>query len=240
VEGHSHALSGACAGLAVGIALHSTVAADVALSGYTAGMALIPDLDSCGGSAARCFGLISGAVSHVVRKISGGHRHASHSLLGIAVFTGLAYAACRYRHDWGGRIGLALLLTIAVSSGLEALSRRLRNGHLADAIAIAVAVAVVWQGYGLALIPLATLVGCTTHIAGDMLTDAGCNLAWPLSRHKFHLLPEPFAFSTGTRPETLIVDPLLVASLAALVSWAVAPGADMAAWAHLAHFASTL
>ena len=232
MEGHSHALSGACTGLAAGILLHYSLPYDVALSGYTAGMALIPDLDSCGSSGARCLGLLSGAVSHVLRRLSGGHRHATHSLLGIGVFTGLAWAACHYRHDLGGKIGLALLLAIAVSSGLEALSRRLRNGHVADLIACAVAGAVIWKGYGLALIPLATLIGCCTHIAGDMLTDSGCNLAWPLSRRRFHLLPEPLAFTTGTRPETLIVAPLLLTTLVVLGAWAADPSAVLYGWHH--------
>jgi membrane-bound metal-dependent hydrolase YbcI (DUF457 family) len=238
--GHSHSLLGACTGLAAGILLHRSLPVDAALSGYTAGMALIPDLDSCSGSAAHCLGFISGAVAHVIRRISGGHRHASHSAVGIAIFTALAWLACRYRHDWGGIIGLGLLLTIAVSSGLEALSRKLKTGHVADLIAAGVAVAVVWRGYGLALIPLATLLGCICHVAADAMTDKGVPLLWPVSSYHFKLWPEPLAFSTGTRPELLIIDPLAVLAFIALASWAVMPGFDMAAWAHLAHFASTL
>ncbi|HEX9355948.1 MAG TPA: hypothetical protein VF933_19265, partial [Streptosporangiaceae bacterium] len=36
-------------------------------------------------------------------RISGGHRHATHSFLGIAVFTALAWLSCHFRADWGGR-----------------------------------------------------------------------------------------------------------------------------------------
>jgi membrane-bound metal-dependent hydrolase YbcI (DUF457 family) len=93
-----------------------------------------------------------------------------------------------------------------------------------------VAAAEVWYGYGLSLIPLAVFVGCCTHIIGDMLTDSGCMLLFPLSKHRFHLLPEPFAFTTGTRPELLVVDPLLTAALLALAAWAVDPSLVAAQW----------
>lgn len=63
---------------------------------------------------------------------------------------------------------------------------------------IAVAAAEIWSGYGLRFIPIAVLLGCATHITGDMLTDSGCMLGYPWSRHRFRLLPEPLAFTTGT------------------------------------------
>jgi hypothetical protein len=47
----------------------------------------------------------------------------------------------------------------------------------------------IWYGYGLHLIPLAVFLACTTHIIGDMLTDSGCMLGFPASKHRFDLLP---------------------------------------------------
>ena len=41
------------------------------------------------------------------------------------------------------------------------------------------------------------------------------------SRHRFHLLPEPFAFTTGTLPELLIIDPMLSGAVLALAVWIV-------------------
>jgi len=219
--GHSHALSGAVTGLAAGLIMHMSVPHTAALTGFTAGMALLPDLDKCGSSPARCLGFLSEAIAWVAGKISGGHRHATHSVLGIAVFTGLAWVSAHYVHDWAGKAGLALLMTLSVAGGLEAL--HLARGHVADLIGIAVASWEVWYGYGLTLIPLAVLIGCSTHIAGDMLTDSGCMLSFPLSKHRFHLLPEPLAFTTGTRPELLIVDPLLTMALFALTGYAADP-----------------
>ena len=74
--GHSHALSGAVTGAATGIFLHLSEPRTIALAGFTAGMALLPDLDKCGSSPARCLGFLSEAVAKVIAKVSGGHRHA--------------------------------------------------------------------------------------------------------------------------------------------------------------------
>jgi membrane-bound metal-dependent hydrolase YbcI (DUF457 family) len=195
-------------------------------------MALLPDLDKCGSSPARCLGFLSEAIAWTAGRISGGHRHATHSVLGVAIFTGLAWACCQFRHDWAGKAGLALLLTISVAAALEALY--IARGHAADLIAIGVAAWGVWFGYGLRLIPLAVLIGCSAHIAGDMLTDSGCMLGFPVSRHRFHLLPEPLAFTTGTRPELLIVDPVLSVALLVLAVLAADPAFVTAQWHALA------
>src|SRR6204780_5075638 len=181
--GHSHALSGAVAGAAAGIVLHLPDPRLAALAGFTAGMALLPDLDKCGSSPARCLGFLSETIAWITGRLTGGHRHATHSVLGIAAFTGLAWVSCHYRAHWAGKAGLALLMTLSVAAALEAL--HIARGHVADLIGIAVAAAEVRYGYGLTLIPLATAIGCTAHVVGDMLTDSGCMLAFPLSRHRF-------------------------------------------------------
>ena len=221
MEGHSHALSGACAGLGIGLALRARLPADAALAGFTAGLALLPDLDKCGASAARSLGFLTEAIAWVITRASGGHRHGTHSAVGAAAFCAAAWLACRYRHDLGGKIGLALLLTVAVAAGLEAL--HVSSGHVADLIGIAVAVAVLWRGYFLPLIPLATAAGCVTHLLGDMLTDRGVPLAWPVSQRRFWLVPRQLAFTTGSAPERWFVVPALTLGLAVLSWQAVAP-----------------
>lgn len=231
--GYSHAASGLAAGAAAGLILHKTLGQDVALSGLTAGMALIPDLDSVGACASRSLGLLSGAVAHVIRFISGGHRHGSHSIIGIAVFTGLAVLACAFRRDYAGMAGLALLLTIAVAGAVEAL--HLTRGHAGDVAGVAVSALVIWKGYGLSLIPVAVLVGTVTHLAGDSCTDSGVMWLWPFSQFRFHFLPEPLAFSTGSRPERFFVDPFLFAVLAGLAVQAADPALLASGW----HWAAT-
>ena len=242
--GHSHALSGAAVGLATGVVLRFPHLETAGFAVLTAGTVLVCDLDSVGSCSARSLGLLSRAVAYVIRLVSGGHRHATHSVLGIGAFTGLAWLACHFRHDDAGRAGLAFLVALSVSAGLEALGvfrhipvpRILRGGHAEDLAGVLAAAAVVWRGYGLALIPLAMLLGCCTHIIGDMLTDSGCNLAWPLTRFKFKLLPEPLAFSTGTDPEIYFVAPLLAISLIPLAVLAIYPASGPLAWAYVAHY----
>jgi len=230
--GHSHALSGAVTGTAAGIFLQMSLPQTAALAGFTAGMALLPDLDKCGSSSARSCGFLSEAVAWTIAKISGGHRHATHSFLGIVIFTGLAWVSCQFRADWAGKAGLALLMTLSVAGALKAL--HVVRGHAADLIGIGVASWEVWYGYGLRLIPLAVGVGCATHIVGDMLTDSGCMLGYPAFRRRFRLLPEPLAFTTGTRPELLIVDPVLTGALVVLAGWAADPAFVTAQWHSLA------
>jgi LexA-binding, inner membrane-associated putative hydrolase len=74
------------------------------------------------------------------------------------------------------------------------------------------------SGFGVAGVPWAIAAGTATHLVGDMLTDEGIPIAWPLSRVHFRLLPEPLAFTTGTRPERWVVAPLMLAALVWLVA----------------------
>lgn len=148
--GHSHALSGAVAGIGAGIFLHLPTSQTAALAGFSAGMALLPDLDKCGSSPARCLGFLSEAIAWITGRVTGGHRHATHSILGIALFTGLAWLSAHVRYNWTRKAGLALLMTLSVAGGLEAL--HLVRGHAADLIGMAVASWKVWYAYGLRLI----------------------------------------------------------------------------------------
>ncbi len=209
--GHTHALSGAATGAAAGTVLHAGSSGGAALALLCAGFATVPDLDHCGTTASRSFGFLTEAFAWLVSKASGGHRHGTHSILGVAAFTALTWLACVFRRDLPGRIGLGLLLAIAMASGLRAL--RL-GGHFADLAAIAGAVAVCATGWHLTLIPVAAATGTATHILGDMLTTEGCPLAWPASTRHARLLPRPLAFTTGTWREHYIVTPVLIAALA--------------------------
>jgi hypothetical protein len=69
-----------------------------------------------------------------------------------------------------------------------------------------------------------------------MCTDAGVMFAWPFSRVHIHLLPEPLAWTTGSRPETGIVDPLLAVTAAVLAVLAIDPAAGPAAWSYALHY----
>jgi hypothetical protein len=135
--------------------------------------------------------------------------------VGIAAFTGAAYAAEHYRQSLGGKIGLGLLLVLVLASALRALKL---GGHFGDLLAIAGAVAMLRYGYDVTMVPWAIAAGTAVHLAGDMLTNEGIPIAWPLSRAHVRLLPEPLAFTTGTRPERWVVAPMLLVALAWLVA----------------------
>lgn len=199
--GRTHALAGAVTGAAAGLyVLHLPLMGTVALAGLTAGAAVLSDIDHPDATLAHCFGFLTKAFAWLVGKISGGHRKGTHSLAGIAIFTGLAWLAVHYRASPGGSAGLLVLLSLIIAGGLYALHI---GGHWADLLAVAGAIAMTVTGTGLSLVAVATGLGCATHVLGDGLTDEGVPLAYPLSRHRVKLLPEPLAFTTGTRPEAL-------------------------------------
>jgi membrane-bound metal-dependent hydrolase YbcI (DUF457 family) len=235
-EGRTHALSGVVTGTAIGVfALHTTLTGTADLALLTAGFATVPDLDQCGSTVARSFGFVTEVFAHVVRWASGGHRHATHTLIGAVVFTGLAWLAGEYRHDWPGRIGLGVILAVGVASGLEALHRGHRHGtRHADLLAVAGAIEVCATGWDLILVSYAAAAGILTHIAGDGLTKHGIPFFWPLTDKKFHLLPERLRFTTGTWQERRVLVPLLAVALAGLSYRAVAGHVDMTDVHHLA------
>ena len=219
--GHSHALSGAAAGLAAAtLVLHDPAGPAALLTALTAAYALAPDLDSCGSTAARSLGFATRCVSRVIRAVSGGHRHGTHSLLGIAVFAAVAGLACSLRGDPAGRI----LLWFVLAAGLTAASDALRMGHIGNLLALGAAAVMAVGGFGLALVPVAAALGCATHIAGDMLTVSGCPLLWPGTLRDFHLLPRRARFSTGHAAEKFLVTPLLLAALGVLAWHALRGG----------------
>ena len=214
--GRTHALSGLVVGVAAGQFVWHLNPAHLAVAAVvTAGAAVLPDIDHPDATCAREFGFVTKAFAWVIEHISGGHRHGTHSLVGVAAFTGAAYAAEHYRHTLGGKIGLGLLLVLVLAAALRALKI---GGHVGDLLAIGAAVAMLRSGFGVAEVPWAIAAGTATHLVGDMLTDEGIPIAWPLSRVHFRLLPEPLAFTTGTRPERWVVAPLMLAALVWLVA----------------------
>lgn len=208
--GRTHTLSGATTGAAASLyALHLPPAQAVTFTIATAGAALLPDLDHPRASLAHSFGFATKAFAWLVGKVSGGHRHGTHSLLGVGAFWGAAWAAATHQGTLAGRMGLGVLLALVLAGAAYGAGIK---GHTADLLAIAGAVALVVTGWELALVPLAVALGRATHLAGDMMTDHGCPLAWPLSPRRAHL-PEPVAFTTGTRPEAFVGAVLFAALL---------------------------
>ena len=219
MKGADHSLSGFVAGGAYGICTHLPLPATVMLAGLTAGTAMLPDSDQWCSSAGRSLGFLSAGVARAIGHISGGHRHLTHSLAGVAAFTAWAWAGGHWLHHWEGRGALCLLLAIAFAAAAGSLGA---PGHLGDAVAIGAAVGVTFYVPALALVPLATAIGCLAHIAGDALTKQGVPLLAPLPPKHFRLLPKALAFTTGTWRETVVVRGVLLAAIPVLIYHAMA------------------
>jgi membrane-bound metal-dependent hydrolase YbcI (DUF457 family) len=230
--GRDHALSGAFVFAALATTLHvndAHLAAGVALC---AGAGVLPDIDHQDTSISGSFGFLTEGFSRLVAMLSGGHRHGTHSIVGIAVFTAGSYFAGQYQLSGPKVTGIGhpafswhlvpavLLMSLLYSAALRALHV---GGHHGDFLGIGAAVITCYTGADLTRLPvgswhvpmlaIAVALGCAAHIAGDELTHGGCPVFWPVSMHEFHLLPRPLQFTTAKLCETWVVFPLLVAGL---------------------------
>ncbi|QCU79254.1 metal-dependent hydrolase [Citricoccus sp. SGAir0253] len=150
----------------------------------TAGAALLPDADHRSASIAHSLPPVSEWLCVVLGRAAGGHRNGTHSLLGLAAFTLVAWLLSRltlttetHVLQLGAGVGTVLLSTFAVKA-LRFMPDGARRvpwvvGLLCGA----------WVALGLGTdndwFVLAVALGVAAHIAGDMLTDGGCNPVWP-------------------------------------------------------------
>ncbi len=223
--GHSHAMSG----LAAGAASLPVVPVHTPLTQLTwvvavGGFAMLPDLDTGGITSRRGFPRLHGstvalmwgpptcAFAGLVARLSGGHRNGTHSVLGLGVMALLAAGLSSF---YGGRL---VLLALAIGLALEALAFAI-PGRLEEMwpVNLAVSFGAAWfllgepgpsrlgENYPLWL-PAAVLVGCATHVAGDILTVGGVPLAWPFSRSRLSLR----LFRTGSGWERRLIAPVLL------------------------------
>ncbi|MET8957038.1 metal-dependent hydrolase [Streptomyces sp. NPDC004533] len=220
--GHSHAVSGALlfAGSAPflpPLLLHTHLAPREILMGTVlcAGAALLPDLDHHDGTIAHFLGPISRLLCRFVAWISGGHRHATHSLFFVVLMA---------VGSWAGITYLGRPFTLGMSFFLLAMAVRALNlcppGHGFHAWGTIVAMA----GLGSAAIakfipsapgwlPYAIGLGCLTHLLGDSITKQGTPWLWPLkTRYEIVLIK-----SSGNKLETEILTPLMGAGTIALL-----------------------
>ena len=98
--GANHAATGAAAWIAVtstapfALGWHPVSSVGVMTGAVVcAGAALLPDADHHNGTFAHSLPPVSEWVSDAVETVAGGHRQGTHSFLGIAVFTALAWLA---------------------------------------------------------------------------------------------------------------------------------------------------
>ena len=139
----------------------------------TMGAALVPDLDEPGASASRSFGRIGRSLSHVIAKLSGGHRGGTHTLPAVAA-AGLGVTAAL-----GHPTVLAVLCGLLVVVGLDVLPQ-VREGT--EWIVGALVAVGAQQVIGTTDVwPVAAVIaGWLSHMVGDTLTPHGVPWCWPL------------------------------------------------------------
>jgi len=164
-----------------------------------AGAALLPDADHHNATIAHALPPFSTWLARGIGRLSGGHRHGTHSLLGILVFTLLSavpqvflwvldagrlaapsWLAFAVAHLWPALCSVVLVAFAA--KVLRFLPDGARKfpwvlGGAAGVLVAASSPADTWW------FPLAVGVGVVVHLVGDLLTVGGVNLVWPLVLH---------------------------------------------------------
>ncbi|MGO2540407.1 MAG: metal-dependent hydrolase [Specibacter sp.] len=152
----------------------------------TAGAALVPDADHRHATIAHSLPPLSNIMCIQVGKMSGGHRHGTHSILGLAIFVAIAVLAGMWTVElpnvgtiFPGAGLLAVLLTSFAAKALKFIPDTMRKFPWVMGIA-AGAFVTFFAPQEEFWFPLAMALGVAVHILGDMLTTGGCNLIWPL------------------------------------------------------------
>lgn len=226
--GHTHALAGAAAWLGVvpllaDHGMRMTPGQILAGSIVCAGAALLPDLDHHDGSIANAFGPVTRVLCRFIAFITGGHRHATHSLLFCAAAAlGADWLASNLIQAWWGLLFLLIGLGLR-GIGIQVPEREhfnvLLNGAIAGGLTYSMAgmrfagpgVHVV-GGYVLGWAGLAVGLGALTHVVTDCLTPEGCPVLWPIGvRTELPVVPR-----TDGVMEKWVVTPLLTLGIVIL------------------------
>ena len=202
--GRSHFASGILAVEAVATVTHFTPTE--AVTGLVVGScaALLPDMDHPSSTISRTFGPLTRGFSALLAKMLGGHRAGTHSIPGILALGGVMKLCVLFRHSPPAKIVLTAVLVVTLAAGVRILRIK---GKVDDFAPIPIVVGLVWfSDVSLSAVPLALMLGCAVHVAGDCATNSGCPLLWPISKERFGL----HLFSTGKWVEKRLVYPAIV------------------------------
>ena len=203
----------------------------VAGAALTSGAALLPDLDHPPATVSRSLGPITKVLAHGVNGLSvgiynlirlerdphrdGGHRTFTHTAVFAALAGTVATAIVLLGNPW---ITAAVFFFLA-SLGVRGLLHEW--DHQADTfVTMAAALGLTWEcwrwlaggAHRAEWFGVAVVAGCLAHCLGDMLTEDGCPLLWPLPlgwRLWYPIgLPSPLAYRTGGKVELIVIGPL--------------------------------
>lgn len=203
--GRTHALTGVAGAIGVTYLVPISVPGAIAGTLICAGAALVPDIDHKDATITKTFGPVTKIISVGVRKISGGHRFGTHSLVGIAGIGALAHYGVQHRYTVLGASVLCFLICLAVGGAVRLLRI---PGLLDDLIPIPITIAIVTLTHiSLDLVPFALMLGCLIHVLGDVATRSGCPVWWPFSMKRIKL----DLFTTNGFAERWIITPAVIA-----------------------------
>ncbi|GAA1309416.1 hypothetical protein GCM10009658_72080 [Planotetraspora silvatica] len=236
--GHSHALSGAVVWLAVTpalIALPGVTSPELATVTGTvlsppeliagavvcAGAAMLPDLDHPSATIAQTFGPATWLLSKGVNFVSGGHRHATHSLL-FAAFAGVGAHLLGQYSPIGRDVLIVLMIGLALRAiGIGVPGRTITSAVVNVALTAAMFILFHMLGVTYSWLGFAIGVGCLAHVIGDCLTERGCPVLWPIKTR--WLLPFDIGIKTGKTFENKILGPALSVAVVALLCLRLIP-----------------
>ena len=175
------------------------------------GAGIANDLDGVKSKAAQSLGFVTWLLAVAVRRVSGGHREATHELTGEAFAGGLAAVCVVFIHDRWAQVLLWFVLAVLFACCLEMLpwfNKRKRH-LLVEVIAVTGAALMVVFRYELGLVAAAVVLGMAAHVAGDSLTEHGTYPFKPLWKVRVRL-PKLLRVNTGHWPERKIIRPVAV------------------------------
>lgn len=213
--GRTHFVSGIVAFEATAASMHYTPTQAAIGAVVVSSAALLPDIDHQHATISRTYGPITVGVSRAIAGLAGGHRRGTHSIFGIGLLGLITQACVMYRHQMLAMAVLCGILIVTLAAGVRLLKI---PGWIDDLAPIPVVITgVCFTNVDLTAVPIALVVGCLAHVAGDCLTNSGCPILWPLSdeRLKFGL------FNTGKRFEKWVMFPVLVLAAYGLGAWKV-------------------
>ncbi|MEV0237537.1 metal-dependent hydrolase [Nonomuraea sp. NPDC050786] len=210
--GVSHALTGVVTGVITYQVTDASIPAGVVAATIVVGASLFPDLDHSRSTVSNTGGFLTRGLSWALRRATGGHRTATHSILGVAVTALLAQAAITYRGEVWSIAVLAVILFLCWAAPIRLLKIR---GWWDDVLPPPLAIgAAWWPGFPLELMPHALVIGMSVHIIGDMITKQGCPLLWPV-KGRTRLL----TLKAGGPVERFLLRPAFVVAIPVAVCW---------------------
>ena len=234
--GSAHSASGLFAGalLLPWAPVMPTPAAQASWVAVVGGMAMLPDLDHHSSTISRMWGAPSRLAGAGIGAVFGGHRNGTHSLLGVAVFTLVAWAAESWLGMWGRMFWIALAIGLALNAITPILPNRFRlppgvpvvggkTIHPENTV-LGLNIVISWAGAwwlvhntppaATAWLPWAVALGMLTHMVGDWFTKGGVPWLWPIRWRNAAGL-----WTTGSTFEKAVATPAFVAGAVLMLDY---------------------